>query len=53
MKKVGEGEKAKRVLAGYKLMLENPTADSFTLVQSVSADGKPMDIRYNFIRKGK
>lgn len=53
LKKVGEGEKAKRVLSGYKLMLENATANSFTLVQSVSADGKPMDIRYNFVRTSK
>lgn len=50
IKKVGEGEKAKKVGSGYKLMLENPTATTFTLVQSVNADGKPMDIRYNFIR---
>ncbi len=50
IKKVGEGEKAKKVSSGYKLMLENPTANSFTLVQSVSADGSPMDIRYNFVR---
>ena len=53
IKKVGDGEKAKRVLSGYKLMLENPTADSFTLVQSLTADGKAMDVRYNFVRKGK
>ncbi|MBP6577060.1 MAG: lipocalin family protein [Chryseobacterium sp.] len=53
LKKVGEGEKAKKVLSGYKLMLENPMDNSFTLVQSVNADGKPMDIRYNFVRKGK
>ena len=50
IKKVGEGEKAKKVGSGYKLMLENPTANSFTLVQSVNADGKSMDIRYNFVR---
>jgi hypothetical protein len=50
IKKVGEGEKAKKVSAGYQLMLENPTADTFTLVQSVNADGSPMDIRYNFVR---
>ncbi|MCG2793304.1 MAG: lipocalin family protein [Weeksellaceae bacterium] len=50
IKKVGEGEKAKKVSAGYQLMLENATADSFTLVQSVNADGAPMDIRYNFVR---
>ena len=50
IKKVGEGEKAKQVSQGYKLLLENPTATTFTLVQSVSADGKPMDIRYNFVR---
>ena len=53
IKKVGDGEKAKRVLSGYKLMLENPTADTFTLVQSLTADGKAMDVRYNFVRKGK
>ncbi len=53
MKKVEEGEKAKRVLAGYKMILENPTENSFTLLQSVNADGKRMDIRYNFVRKGK
>lgn len=53
LKKVGEGEKAKRVLAGYKLILENPTDNSFTLVQSVSADGKAMQIRYNFVRTAK
>jgi len=53
IKKVGEGEKAKRVTAGYQLILENPTADSFTLVQSVSADGSPMDVRYNFVRTSK
>lgn len=50
IKKLGEGEKAKRVTSGYKLILENPTANSFTLVQSVSTDGKSMDIRYNFVR---
>ncbi|WDF46787.1 lipocalin family protein [Chryseobacterium sp. KACC 21268] len=50
IKKIGEGEKAKKVGSGYKLMLENPTANTFTLIQSVNADGKPMDIRYNFIR---
>ncbi|WP_379968855.1 lipocalin family protein [Epilithonimonas sp. UC225_85] len=50
IKKVGEGEKAKKVSGGYKLMLENPTATTFTLVQSVTAEGKPMDIRYNFVR---
>lgn len=50
IKKLGEGEKAKKVTSGYKLMLENPTANNFTLVQSVNADGKSMDIRYNFVR---
>lgn len=50
IKKVGEGEKAKRVSQGYQLILENPTATTFTLVQSVNADGTPMNIRYNFIR---
>lgn len=50
IKKVGEGEKAKKVGSGYKLILENPTANTFTLVQSVTADGTPMDIRYNFVR---
>lgn len=53
IKKVGEGEKAKKVSAGYQLILENPTADTFTLVQSVNAGGSPMDIRYNFVRTGK
>lgn len=53
LKKVGEGEKAKKVLAGYKLMLENPSENAFTLVQSVTADGKPMDVRYNFVRRSK
>ena len=50
IKKVGEGEKAKKVTGGYQLILENPTANSFTLVQSVNADGSKMDIRYNFVR---
>lgn len=50
IKKVGEGEKAKKVTGGYQLILENPTENSFTLVQSVNADGSPMDIRYNFVR---
>ena len=50
IKKVGEGEKAKRVTAGYMLRLENPTDNSFTLVQSLNADGSPMDVRYNFVR---
>ena len=53
MKKVGEGEKAKRVSAGYMLRLENPTENSFTLVQSLNADGSPMDVRYNFVRTSK
>ncbi|MFC0344375.1 lipocalin family protein [Epilithonimonas hispanica] len=53
IKKVGEGEKAKRVSAGYMLKLENPTENSFTLVQSVNADGSPMDVRYNFVRTAK
>ncbi len=53
IKKVGEGEKAKRVSAGYMLKLENPTESSFTLVQSVNADGSPMDVRYNFVRTSK
>ena len=53
IKKVGEGEKAKHVAAGYMLKLENPTENSFTLVQSVNADGSPMDIRYNFVRTSK
>ncbi len=53
MKKVGEGEKAKNVGAGYMLKLENPTENSFTLVQSLIADGSPMDVRYNFVRTGK
>lgn len=53
LKKVGEGEKAKKVLSGYKLILENATESSFTLVQSVNADGKRIDIRYNFVRTGK
>ncbi|HBR11952.1 MAG TPA: hypothetical protein DD740_07065 [Chryseobacterium sp.] len=50
IKKVGEGEKAKKVGAGYMLRLENPTDNSFTLVQSLNADGSPMDVRYNFVR---
>ncbi|RRQ46339.1 lipocalin family protein [Chryseobacterium sp. SC28] len=50
IKKIDEGEKAKQVSAGYKLMLENPTEDTFTLVQSVNADGTRIDIRYNFVR---
>jgi len=50
IKKVGEGEKAKKVTAGYKLMLENPTENTFTLVQSVNSGGTSMDIRYNFVR---
>ena len=53
IKKVAEGEKAKKVTAGYQLILENPAADSFTLVQSVNANGSPMQIRYNFVRTGK
>lgn len=53
MKKVGEGDKAKRVLQGYNLILENPTENSFTLLQSVNADGNRVDIRYNFVRTGK
>ncbi|MFC4162102.1 lipocalin family protein [Epilithonimonas zeae] len=53
IKKVGEGEKAKHVSAGYMLRLENPTENSFTLVQSVNADGSPMDVRYNFVRTAK
>lgn len=53
IKKVGEGEKAKHVSAGYMLKLENPTENSFTLVQSVNADGSPMDVRYNFTRTAK
>lgn len=50
IKKVGEGEKAKKVSAGYQLILENPTENTFTLVQSVNADGSAMQIRYNFVR---
>ena len=53
IKKVGEGEKAKKVSTGYMLRLESPTEDSFTLVQSVNADGSPMDVRYNFVRTSK
>lgn len=53
IKKVGEGAKAKQVAQGYQLILENPTADTFTLVQSVNADGSPMSIRYNFVRTSK
>ena len=50
IKKVGEGEKAKKVSQGYQLILENPTESTFTLMQSVNADGKSMSIRYNFVR---
>lgn len=53
IKKVGEGEKAKKVTSGYMLRLESPTENSFTLVQSVNADGSPMDVRYNFVRTSK
>ncbi len=51
IKKIAEGEKAKRVTGGYQFILENPTTNTFTLMQTVNADGKPMSIRYNFVRK--
>lgn len=53
IKKLDEGEKAKKVSFGYQLILENPTENSFTLLQSVNADGKTLNIRYNFIRTSK
>lgn len=49
-KKVNADVKAKNVVAGYILQLENQSADNFTLVQNVAFEGKILKVYYNFAR---
>ena len=47
-KKLIQNVKAKNVLEGYDLQLENYQENSFTLVQSIPFEGKILKVHYNF-----
>jgi len=49
-KKVFTGEKAKKILEGYELKLENQTETAFDLVDESSVDGKRVQIVYHFVK---
>lgn len=49
-KKIPNGTKAKTVTAGYFLQLQNQTADSFELVQTVGDSSAPVNVVYHFQR---
>lgn len=49
-KKILEGSKAKSVIQGYSLSLENQSADQFSLVDNVVSAGQNVRIVYNFQR---
>lgn len=49
-KKITEGTKAKNVVSGYILHLENRATDQFSLIQDVPFEGKTIKVVYNFQR---
>lgn len=49
-KKLLEGSKAKAVVTGYSLQLENQATDQFSLVQNIPSNGENVRIVYNFQR---
>lgn len=49
-KKLLEGSKAKAVISGYSLQLENQSTDQFSLVQTVPSNGENVRVVYNFQR---
>ena len=51
-KKLLEGYKAKAVVSGYSLQLENQSTDQFSLVQNVPSNGENVRVVYNFQRTG-
>ncbi len=51
-KKLLEGSKAKAVVSGYSLQLENQSTDQFSLVQNVPSNGENVRVVYNFQRTG-
>lgn len=48
LKFVGEGDKAKKVTAGFVLRVQNQTATSFELVDTANIGGKTTNIVYHF-----
>ena len=51
-KKLLEGSKAKAVVSGYSLHLENQSTDQFSLVQNIPSNGENVRVVYNFQRTG-
>lgn len=51
-KKLLEGSKAKAVVSGYSLQLENQSTDQFSLVQNIPSNGENVRVVYNFQRTG-
>lgn len=47
-KVIPDGDKAKRVTAGYFLQLQNQTPSSFDLVQTVNDGATPINVVYHF-----
>lgn len=51
LKFVGEGEKAKKVTAGFFLQVRNQSENQFQLVDQVNIAGRPTEVVYTFNRK--
>lgn len=49
-KKLLDGTKAKAVVSGYSLQLENQSTDQFSLVQNIPSNGQNVRVVYNFQR---